>query len=433
MRLYQRGQRGTWWVDLGDIAGQRARRSTGTSDRAAAQEYAATLARDLWRARRLGETPRVTWDQAVLAWLEDHAHRKSIEEIKRVLRWLTAHLRGKPLAEITDGVIRQVARARRAEAVNRRAIARALAAEKPAPAEKATSGATVNRHLAQLSAILHYAHGRGWLDAVPPIAKAAEPARRVAWLTQEKAADLLAELPPHLAAMAAFALATGLRESNVRLLTWQQVDVGRAVAWFDADEMKAGRTHNVPLNAAALRVLARQAGAHKRWVFPVPRWEPAQGPGGEPRQVSDAPTGKISSAAWRKACTRAGVPWLRFHDLRHTWASWHVQSGTPLPVLQELGGWKSLAMVQRYAHLGSSHVAQWAGNLAAGGTTPAQPAAAPRNEAGPEGPEHESNQQVGLGWLMGLEPTTTRITRRSKAADVLKINDLQRRRKPKAA
>jgi len=58
-----------------------------------------------------------------------------------------------------------------------------------------------------------------------------------------------------------------------------------------------------------------------------------------------------------------GLPTLRFHDLRHTWASWHVQAGTPLPVLQALGGWASLAMVQRYAHLGQSHVADWAGNV----------------------------------------------------------------------
>ncbi len=108
MRLYQRGKRGTWWVDLGEIAGQRARRSTGTSDHEAAKEYAATLARDLWRVRRLGEAPTVTWDQAVLAWIAEHEHRKSIEEIKRVLRWLSARLRGKPLAEITDSAIRAV-------------------------------------------------------------------------------------------------------------------------------------------------------------------------------------------------------------------------------------------------------------------------------------------------------------------------------------
>ena len=44
---------------------------------------------------------------------------------------------------------------------------------------------------------------------------------------------------------------------------------------------------------------------------------------------------------------------------RHTWASWHVQSGTPLHVLQELGGWETAEMVRRYAHLSSEHLAQY--------------------------------------------------------------------------
>jgi integrase len=368
----------------------------------------------------------VIWDQAVLAWLEDHGQRKSIEEIKRVLRWITAHLRGKPLTEITDQVIRDVAKARREEAVNRRAIARAVLADKPPPAPKPTTGATVNRHLAQLSAVLHYAHRRGWLPAVPPIAKAPEPAKRVAWLTREQAAQLLVELPPHLATMAGFALATGLRETNIRLLTWQQVDLVRAVAWFEADETKAARALSVPLNAEALAVLRLQQGKHRRWVFPVPRWLPKEHEDDEPRQVADSPTGKISSAAWRKACIRAGVPRLRFHDLRHTWASWHVQAGTPLPVLQELGGWASLVMVQRYAHLGRSHVAAWAGNLSSGGTTTAQP-----QSESPVKTDREGADSHRLGWLMGLEPTTTRITRRSVPPDTSKIKDLgtARRRK----
>jgi integrase len=430
MRLYQRGKRGTWWVDLGDVAGQRARRSTGTADHAQAKEYAATLASDLWRTRRLGEAPRVTWDQAVVAWLAEHQHRKSIEEIKRVLRWLSAHLRGVVLADITDARIRKIATARAAEAVNRRAIARAEAAGDTPPPIKPTTGATVNRHMAQLSAVLHYAHRRGWLIGVPPIVKAPEPTKRVAWLTRDQADDLLDELPPHLAAMARFALATGLRETNIRLLTWDQVDLPRAVAWLHADETKAGRDLSVPLAPEALQVLATQRGQHARWVFPVPRWVPKEHPDEKPRQVADSPTGKVSNHAWRKACTRAGVSWLRFHDLRHTWASWHVQAGTPLPVLQELGGWASLAMVQRYAHLGRSHVAAWAGNAGGGGTTPAQVAGEGFMEIGPGDPRQEGEK---VGWLMGLEPTTTRITTGSHAYRISKIKHLAKRKKPKAA
>ena len=58
-----------------------------------------------------------------------------------------------------------------------------------------------------------------------------------------------------------------------------------------------------------------------------------------------------STTAWDRARQRAGIEDFRFHDLRHTWASWHVQCGTSLPELMELGGWKSYEMVLRYAHL----------------------------------------------------------------------------------
>jgi hypothetical protein len=158
----------------------------------------------------------------------------------------------------------------------------------------------------------------------------------------------------------------------------------------------------------------------------LPGWD-LRGP--EPRRKQDSPTGKISSAAWRKACIRAGVPTLRFHDLRHTWASWHVQAGTPLPVLQELGGWASYSMVLRYSHLGRSHVAAWAGNAMGGGTTPAQVAPAGTNENGPVGPLSEEKP---MGWLMGLEPTTTGITRRSHPNEPILINDLRARKRRKA-
>ena len=63
------------------------------------------------------------------------------------------------------------------------------------------------------------------------------------------------------------------------------------------------------------------------------------------------------------ALERAGITEFRRHDLRHTWASWHVQSGTPLFALQELGGWESTEMVRRYAHLAADHLAPYAEGL----------------------------------------------------------------------
>ena len=72
------------------------------------------------------------------------------------------------------------------------------------------------------------------------------------------------------------------------------------------------------------------------------------------------PIQKAVGAAWRRVFKLAGIEDFRWHDLRHTWASWHVQAGTPIHVLQELGGWSDIRMVQKYAHLGAEHLAEYA-------------------------------------------------------------------------
>jgi integrase len=71
------------------------------------------------------------------------------------------------------------------------------------------------------------------------------------------------------------------------------------------------------------------------------------------------PVRQVNTKAWRQALKRVGIEDFRWHDLRHTWASWHVQASTPLPVLQELGGWQVLEMVLKYAHLASDHLAPY--------------------------------------------------------------------------
>ena len=80
----------------------------------------------------------------------------------------------------------------------------------------------------------------------------------------------------------------------------------------------------------------------------------------------------------RSALERAGIEDFRWHDLRHTWASWHVQNGTPLFALQELGGWETEKMVRRYAHLAAEHLAVYAERMKSPstesyGTNTAQP------------------------------------------------------------
>ena len=82
------------------------------------------------------------------------------------------------------------------------------------------------------------------------------------------------------------------------------------------------------------------------------------------------PIGQVNTKAWRKTVKKAGIVDFRWHDLRHTWASWHVQYGTPDRALQELGRWESVEMVRRYAHLGREHLARYAARIS--GTNLAQ-------------------------------------------------------------
>ena len=65
---------------------------------------------------------------------------------------------------------------------------------------------------------------------------------------------------------------------------------------------------------------------------------------------------QCNTKVWKNALKRVGIESFRWHDLRHTWASWHVQNGTSLQELQQLGGWTSFEMVLRYAHLSSDHL-----------------------------------------------------------------------------
>jgi integrase len=138
-----------------------------------------------------------------------------------------------------------------------------------------------------------------------------------------------------------FALATGLRQNNVTRLTWSQVDPERSTGWIAAEDAKGKEDIHVSLSPLAVEVLRRQHGKHSERVF----------------TYAGQPVGQVNTRAWRVALQRSGISDFRWHDLRHTWASWLIQNGTPLYDLQEMGGWKSAEMVRRYAHLAPAQMA----------------------------------------------------------------------------
>lgn len=321
MSLYKRGS--MWWIDFTTPKGERVRCSTETEDKKQAQELHDKLKAESWRIAKLGEKPKRTWDEAAYRWLTETDYKKTHHEDVFTIGWLQQFFRGKYLHELTRDVIMAVGEVKRKE----------------------TSASTANRLLAVIRAILRRAALEWeWIDKPPVIKLYRLPKRRVRYLTPPEAHALLRELPEHLADMAKFSLATGLRKANVTKLEWSQVDLTRRVAWIHADQAKAGKPIHVTLNATAMEVLTKQLGKHRKSVFTY-----------KGKAVT-----QVNTKAWYKALGRAGIEDFRWHDLRHTWASWLTQQGVPLNVIQEMGAWESSEMVRRYAHLAPEQFAQHA-------------------------------------------------------------------------
>jgi integrase len=326
MSLFKRKDSPYYWIKL-TVNERRLQRSTGTDDKQKAREYHDKLKVRLWDESRLGIKCVHTWNEAVVRWLKETRHKATHSADITQLQRLDKFLQGMPLAEINRDLIDRIRSARLAEGV---------------------SNSTANRTMEVLRAILNRCRDDWeWLDRVPKVSMLHEPKHRIRWITRNEADRLIGELPDHLKAMVLFTLETGLRRSNVAMLEWSQVDTERHTAWIHPDQAKARKAISVPLTETAISVIRQQVGKSPKYVF----------------TYHGNPVKQPNNWAWRKALIRAGIKDFRWHDLRHTWASWHVQAGTPLYVLQELGGWGSAEMVKCYAHLSSEHLAGHANKM----------------------------------------------------------------------
>lgn len=324
MSLYKRGE--IWWVRFVSPSGRRIRRSTGTGCKEQAQEFHDRLKVESWRVKRLGEKPEYLWNDAVVKWLKEKSHKASIDKDREIFRWVDPYLNGIKLSSINRALLDEIQEAK----------------------VKNSTLATTNRYMGHLRAVLRRAaYEWEWMDKAPKVPMYPINTRRIRWITREEFERLVSLLSPHQAAMAYFAVATGLRQRNVCRLEWSQVDLQRKVAWIHADQAKARKAIGVPLNRSALEVLRGQIGQDLQFVF----------------TYKGNPVWQVNTKAWRNAVKKAGLVDFRWHDLRHTWASWHVQAGTPLNILQELGGWECVEMVRRYAHLSSEHLLPHAENI----------------------------------------------------------------------
>jgi len=320
MSLYRRPSSRRFWCRF-QVGGRTIRISTGTTDRAQAEEFETALRARYWREAKLGETFH-TLSQAGERWLKETEKRTKAKD-EGIIKWFIENSGNPPLRAIDRTVI-DAARAKLLEGLGK---------------------VTVNYYLGVLRSIMRKARDEwGWLESVPKFPMYRRELGEPRWLTRKQFKTLVKLLPPHSADLARVAVATGLRKSNITGLTWDRVDLRRATAYIPGPQAKAGRGIPVALNSDAVRVIKRWKGKHATHVFSYQ---------GEPIKY-------VVTKAWRTACNRAGAPGFRFHELRHTWASWQIQAETPLSVLQEMGGWASYEMVRRYAHLSPGHLRAYA-------------------------------------------------------------------------
>jgi len=326
MSLFKRKDSPYWWIKLTPRNGRAIQESSGTTDKVKAQELHDKLKASLWDQERLGIKPKRSWREAVVRWLEETSEKATHKEDKKKLIWLHTYLGDLTLDEINLDAIDRIRSAKLKEA----------------------SKGTTNRYLALVRAILRRARDEWeWVDKVPKVRLFKESNSRERSLTPEQAKHLMDELPEHQREMVLFALMTGLRQSNVLRLEWPQVNLELRHAWVQGTESKNRRPISVPLNDVALEVLKRQVGRHPQRVF----------------SFRGKPVNSVNTKAWHGALKRAVIEDFRWHDLRHTWATWQRQAGTPTHELQRLGGWRTGAMVERYAHLAPDHLALAASRL----------------------------------------------------------------------
>lgn len=260
-----------------------------------------------------------------MCWLEETTHKRTHKQDIAMLRWLDPYLRNTELDKINRDLI-----------------------ETTMTNKPQAKPATINRYLALIRSILTKAHREWeWIDKVPPFRMRPEPKHRVRWLSQEEAKRLLSCLPQHLADAAEFTLATGLRQSNCLNLQWSQIDMARKIAWIYADQAKGKKDLAVPLNQSAIKILQRRFSKHHLHVF----------------TYAGKPLKGVDSETWKRTLKKANIKNFRWHDLRHTWATWHIMAGTDLRTLMELGGWSSYEMVLRYAHMSRHRLHDAAHNI----------------------------------------------------------------------
>jgi integrase len=311
MRVYTRPGSPNFYTDI-RVGGRRSRRSCGTTDRAQARIVAARLHAEA--ALTSGERrPDRSFYEALLSWAS--VEERSATELS-VIRRLREHYADRPIADVTDESLRL--------------------------AFPSLTAGTWNRYLSVVVAALRQSHANHGTPA-PSLKKRRSPPGRLRYLTQAEWLKLRPHLPAHLLPMVEFSLATGLRQANVLGLRWSEIAPGMKSLTVMVKDRKGRKPLTIPLSKWARDILKARIGTHPEFVFTY-----AGKRLGSPKK------------GFASAVTKAKIPAITWHGLRHTWASWQVIAGTPLAHVKELGGWASVEMVMVYAHLAASDLAKYA-------------------------------------------------------------------------
>ncbi len=252
--------------------------------------------------------------------------KKTAGDIGRHLAWWKEQIGGYRLAEVTPELLR----------------------EARDQLKKGRSPGTVNRYHASLSSAFVIAMKEwGWLESNPMsrVKKLTEPRGRVRFLTDDEREGLLEACKEsrskQLYPIVVLALSTGMRKGEILKLTWDAVDLKKG--HLTLVDTKNGETRGVPVAGMALKLLRKHAKVRRidtQLVFPGREGE-------KPIEIKEA---------WEFALDRAKITDFRFHDLRHTAASYLAMSGATLAEIAEILGHKTLAMVKRYSHFSTDHV-----------------------------------------------------------------------------
>jgi len=322
-------------------------RTASFPTRRMAERWAKTIEADMIEGRhfRSVEARRRTLGEAIDRYLEEELPKKRNGSTSRSnLPWWKKQLGHLKLADVTPAILVEH-RGKLARETFTRAksdSARTTVRKGDLPNRHSRSAATVNRYLAALSHVFTVARKEWhWVSHNPfdGVGKLHESRGRVRFLSEEERTALLRETvkDPVLHTFVVLALSTAARAGELWNLTWQDVDLKDGRLLFRITKNATPRM--AWLHAEAKRLLAEHGTVRRlgnNWVF-----------------VS--PTGRRYryEKVFRAACEAAGIEGFRFHDLRHSAATYLAREGASEQQLKAIGGWKS-GVVSRYVHLAAT-------------------------------------------------------------------------------